>query len=96
MNIKCKPLAMAGGFSGTISQRFIFPHRSALEGAPCAGVARGGVFLLDGCPNFCSFLLTATNGGTIPLLKFSGLETDKGAPLRRCCARGGVSYGRVA
>jgi len=46
MNLKCQPLAMAGGFSGTMSQRFIFPHRSAQEDSPCAGVARGVFRLL--------------------------------------------------
>jgi hypothetical protein len=43
-----------------------------------------------GGPGSCSFFFTATNGGRIPLLKFSGLERDEGAPCA-CVARGGVS-----
>jgi len=53
-----------------------------------------GCFFWMGAPNFCSFLLTATNGGRIPLLKFSALERDEGAPCAGV-ARGGVSCGRV-
>jgi hypothetical protein len=41
---------------------------------------------------FVLFLLTATNGGRIPLLKFTALERDEGAPCADV-ARGSVSYG---
>jgi len=46
MNIKCKPLAMAGGFSGTISQR-LFLLTDQLQRVPHAPVLPVGLFVFS-------------------------------------------------
>jgi hypothetical protein len=46
MNMKCKPLAMAGGFSRTISQR-LFLLTDQLKRVPHAPVLRVGLFVFS-------------------------------------------------
>ncbi len=61
-------------------------------GCPIRRCRAWGYFFWMGAPGF---FLTATNGGKIPLLKFSALERGEGAPCAGV-ARGSVSYGRLA